>query len=245
METNVSLQKELDAFERQYLHVRLTENRIYSISEILMLPEISSSHVHCAEWGIRKKSCERLLRFLQAKNKELNILEAGCGNGWLAAKMAATINAKVTGVDINRMELMQAVTAFERIANLKFLYGDLRTSGLPQHSFDVILFASSVQYFDSVEKIINAALQLLKKDGEIHIMDTPFYAPREVSKASRRTTEYYRAIGFNEMQGYYFHHSIKELHPYNYKILFNPSSIMGKWKKKQYPFHWIVIKQKD
>jgi ubiquinone/menaquinone biosynthesis C-methylase UbiE len=245
METNLSLQKELDAFERQYHHVRLTENRIYSISEILMLPEIPSSHIHSAEWGIRKKSCERLLRFLNAKNKELNILEAGCGNGWLASKMAALKNAKVTGIDINRMELMQAVTAFERIGNLKFLYGDLRTSGLPPHSFDVILFASSIQYFDSLENIINAALLLLKKDGEIHIIDTPFYDTREVSKASRRTTEYYAAIGFKEMSDYYFHHSIKELYPYNYKILFNPSSITGRWKKKQYPFHWIVIKQKD
>jgi 2-polyprenyl-3-methyl-5-hydroxy-6-metoxy-1,4-benzoquinol methylase len=244
MGDNLFLQKKMDAFERQYHNVRLTEQRIYSNEEIAMLPEISPSHIHYAEWNIRKKSCDRLVQFLTKKNKKLNILEAGCGNGWLAAKMAAIKNANVTGIDINRIELMQAVTAFEKRDNLHFSYGDIRTSGLTQHSFDVIVFASSIQYFSSLENIINAALLLLNEDGEINIIDTPFYSDYEVANASKRTEEYYASLGFREMSEYYFHHSIKELRQFNYKVLYNPSAIIGRWKKKQFPFHWIIIKQK-
>jgi len=245
MGDNVFLQKKMDAFERQYHNVRLTEQRIYSNEEIAMLPEISSSHIHYDEWKIRKKSSDRFLKFLSEKNKKLNILEAGCGNGWLAAKMASLKNANVTGIDINRIELMQAVTAFEKKENLHFLYGDLSSSGLTPHSFDVIVFASSIQYFASLENIINNALLLLNENGEIHIIDTPFYNGYEVANASKRTKEYYSSLGFKEMSDYYYHHSIKELHHFNYKILYSPSSIFSKLKKKQYPFHWIVIKQKN
>jgi SAM-dependent methyltransferase len=245
MGDNLFLQKKMEAFERQYHNVRLTEQRIYSNEEIAMLPEISPFHIHYAEWNIRKKSCDRLLEFLTKKNKKLNILEAGCGNGWLAAKMAAIKNANVTGIDINRIELMQAVTAFEKRENLHFLYGDLSNSGLAQHSFDVIVFASSIQYFSSLENIINAALLLLNEDGKIHIIDTPFYSDCEVANASRRTEDYYASLGFQEMAEYYFHHSIKELRPFNYKILYNPLAIFNKWKNKQYPFPWIVIKRKN
>ncbi len=237
------IQKNLDAFETHYHSLRLAEERIYSNDEIVRLPEIAADYLHYNEWLIRKNSSERFINFLKKKNKKLNILEAGCGNGWLAAKMSEIRNTSVTGIDINRMELMQAVTVFDKRDNLHFVYGDINSSGLTAGAYDVILFASSLQYFSSLNDIINAALKLLTADGEIHIIDTPFYHGKEINNASRRTTEYYAGIGFQEMKDFYFHRSVKELRSFNYKILYNPSYIINRFKKKDYPFHWIVIKK--
>jgi SAM-dependent methyltransferase len=244
MDEHLLLQRDTDVFERQYHSVRLNEQRIYSNEEIALLPEISPSHIHYTEWTIRKKSCNRFLDFLRKKNKKLNILEAGCGNGWLAAKISEIENASVTGIDINRIELMQAVTVFEKRESLRFIYGDLNAPGLAPHSFDVIVFASSIQYFSSLENIISTALLLLNKNGEIHIFDTPFYNERKIANASKRTKAYYASLGFREMSDYYFHHSIKELGSFGYTILYSPQSVFNKWKKKEYPFHWIMIKPK-
>jgi len=243
MTENLLIQKKLDAFEKHYHSLRLAEKRIYSNDEIVKLPEISADHLHYNEWLIRKKSSERFIDFLKKKNRKLNILEAGCGNGWLAAKMSQIENANVTGIDINRMELMQAVTAFEKRDNLHFVYGGINSSVLMPASYDVIVFASSLQYFSSLNSIIDTALKLLTVDGEIHIIDTPFYNGKEIGNASKRTTEYYTGIGFHEMKDFYFHRSLKELQSFNNKILYNPSSLINRFKKKDYPFHWIMIKK--
>ncbi|MEI9943399.1 MAG: hypothetical protein WDN26_04195 [Chitinophagaceae bacterium] len=46
---------------------------------------------------------------------------------------------------------------------------------LKDRQFDIIIFAAAIQYFPSLAGIINTALDLLKEDGEIHIIDSHFY----------------------------------------------------------------------
>ncbi len=245
MKENLLPQNKMDAFETHYHSLRVTEKRIYSNEEIAKLPEIPFEHPHYKEWLIRKNSSKRFIDHLKKKSKKLHILEAGCGNGWFAAKMSEIENADVTGIDINRMELMQAVTAFDKKEKLHFVYGDISHSGLTKHSFDVVLFASSIQYFSSLTEIINTALHLLNENGEIHILDTPFYSGQEIHNATKRTEQYYAGIGFQQMTDFYFHHSVKELKQFDYKILYNPWSLANRFKKKDYPFPWIMIKQKN
>jgi protein-L-isoaspartate O-methyltransferase len=45
-------------------------------------------HRHYHEWQIRKASSNRLVKYLAKKQKILEILEVGCGNGWLSAKLS-------------------------------------------------------------------------------------------------------------------------------------------------------------
>ena len=161
-----------------------------------------------------------------------------------SAKLSRNRKCKSTGIDINRIELMQAVTAFEKKENLHFIYGDIRNAGLKSHAYDIIIFASSLQYFSSLLEIITKALLLLNEDGEIHIIDTPLYDKNEIDNAATRTKNYYISIGFEEMSNYYFHHTLADLHQFNYKIIYNPKNIFSKLKKINQPFHQIIIKQK-
>jgi ubiquinone/menaquinone biosynthesis C-methylase UbiE len=240
----ISTENNSDTFEKHYHNVRLSEQRIYSNQQIAKLPDIEADHVHAREWIVRKKSSEQLIQLLKKKKSKLNILEVGCGNGWLSAKLSEIENATVTGIDVNRIELMQAVTTFEKKNNLHFIYGDIRTAQLRSHSYDIIVFAASIQYFPLLSEIIIKALSLLNEDGEIHIIDTPLYDKNEIDNAAMRTKNYYISLGFEEMSSYYFHHSLSDLHQFNYKIIYDPKNIFSKLKKIKQPFYYITIKQK-
>src|ERR1700739_235600 len=97
-----------NVFAENYIRLRKKEERIYTDAEVSKLPDISASHIHYKEWLIRKQSCNKLFKYLKKKSKKQNILEIGCGNGWLSAKLASVTSGDVTGIDINTEEIEQA-----------------------------------------------------------------------------------------------------------------------------------------
>lgn len=228
-------------FANMYTSLRKKEGRMYNDKEVKMLPAVRKNHVHYKEWKARERSFNRLAVYLKSPRRALNILEVGCGNGWLSAQLSKAINGKVLGTDINIIELEQAKRVFNNMSNLDFKNGDFRDDELLDEKFDVIIFAASLQYFCSLDEIIPEAIKLLNKNGEIHILDTKFYTPGEVKDAAKRTQQYYSDLGYAEMADWYFHHSINSLETFNYKILFDPGSLKNKLFKKQDPFPWIVI----
>ena len=230
-------------FEKLYLQVRKAEKRLYSDDEVKILPGIISGHPHSDEWKQRKGSCERLIKYLDKKQKPLRILEIGCGNGWFSAQLAKNASREVVGIDINKEELMQAARVFQKIQNLEFIQGDIRLGHVEHKNFDVIVFASSIQYFPSIVEIVKAAFLHLKNDGEIHILDTAFYTSEEMAAARQRTKDYYTGIGFPEAASYYFHHNIKELGDFKTKILYNPKSWINRFSKNKNPFFWICVQR--
>ena len=231
------IQKHTD-FEQEYLALRGKEGRLYSDKELQQLPLISETHHLKKEWRIRAGSCKRLANYFLRQNKPLRILEIGCGNGWFSNQLAGIRNVQVVGMDINKMELEQAKRVFTK-ANLHFIYGDIRTS-IFKEKFDVIIFAASFQYFKPVGEILDVCLEQLKEAGEIHLVDTPFYALEDGIYAKERSEKYFNSSGAPAMKGYYFHHTMEDLGPYKYKILFNPKSLFNKLFKIN-PFPWICI----
>lgn len=228
-------------FAEQYFLLRQKEHRIYTDDELLLLPKISKTHPHYKEWRTRAASCKRLLNYLQNKQTPLNILEVGCGNGWLSAQMATIKNTTVTGIDINTEELKQAQRVFAGLGNLTFIKGELNNTVQKDKLFDAIVFAASVQYFPSVKKIIHTALSRLTLQGEIHIMDSVFYKKEEVVPASLRSKEYFTALRFPQMTDYYFHHHMDMLQQFQYTVLHNPSSLVNRFLPCNNPFYHIVI----
>jgi len=241
-ENIVDLPADASNFEEQYISIRKKEKRIYTNEEVALLPDIYHHHIHYNEWQIRKRSSSMLINYLSKKNKPLKILEIGCGNGWMSAKMAEIHNSKVTGLDINLTELKQAFEVFEKKPNLSFIYADIHDK-ITFFSFDIVVFAASVQYFPSLKEIVTTAFSLLNAGGEIHILDTHFYEDDDVERAIARTKNYYASLGNAEMSDHYFHHTINELKEFEYTILFAGNSIINKLLGKHQPFPWIQIKK--
>jgi SAM-dependent methyltransferase len=231
-----------ESFQDIYLGLRNAEKRLYSDAEVLQLPKIAAGHLHYNEWRIRRASCGRLISYLKKKKKWLRILEIGCGNGWLCHQLAENLKAEVTGMDMNLLELNQAARLFSHLPDLNFIYGDASVASFGDQKFDVIIFAASIQYFSSLPDIFQKCLGLLPAKGEIHIMDSRFYHASELKPARERSANYFRKIGFEQMDGLYHHHSFAELEGFPYKILFDPASLLNGWTGRKTPFHWLLIK---
>jgi len=228
-------------FEDLYLTVRQKEGRFYTDEQVSRLPEIEQIHPYFHEWQMRARSSRRLINYLQKKNKPLSILEIGCGNGWLSAKMAELDGALVTGLDANKPEIEQARRVFKN-SSVRFIYNSFNTESFGKYvKFDVIVFAASFQYFPSAKAIIDDAKQLLNPGGEIHIIDTHFYDTEEAKLSASRSKNYYTTMGVAEMAGHYFHHSLNCFDGYDHKALFNPKKWLNRITKKDV-FYWIRIK---
>jgi ubiquinone/menaquinone biosynthesis C-methylase UbiE len=226
-------------FEALYLAVRKYEGRVYTNEEVSQLPDISTSHKYNNEWQLRKRSAGRLMAYLAKKDTPLKILEIGCGNGWLSAKLTEIPGAQVTGLDINLTEINQARRVFNK-EGLRFVNGTIDGDKLQNERFDVIVFAAVLPYFSSVAGTLQMALDKLYSRGEVHIIDTNFYTADNVTNAIQRCRDYYNAMELPSMAGRYFHHQLKELDGFKYEVLINPANIFNRISKKE-PFYWISI----
>jgi SAM-dependent methyltransferase len=229
-------------FESSYIEIRKKEGRLFSNSEVKLLPEVPSSHPLCLEWKIRRQSTQRLITYLSKRSK-CTILEIGCGNGWLSNQLAELPNTEVIGLDVNETELTQAASVFNHSQRLAFVLGDIFTIKLPMH-FDYVIFASSLQYFADLDTLFSAVSNFLTQTGEIHILDTPFYDIEKLDQAKTRSSNYFSQHD-SSMDAHYFHHATQHLKKYDHTLLYNPKSLIVRLKNKiikDSPFPWIRIK---
>lgn len=229
-------------FEKTYIITRSLENRLYTDEELMRLPDIAEGHTHYKEWKLRKWSGQRLQRYLAGKKKSMEILEIGCGNGWLSHLMADIRGSEVTGLDINFTELQQAARVFNGAPNLNFVHGDIRNGILEDRLFDYIVFAGTIEYFPFLKKIIHLSLTYLKPGGEVHIIDSRLYYPDRIEQEKKRTLAYYTSLGYPEMADFYFHHSVYDLRPFHHIWMYNPNSFGNRLRRTRSPYPWIRIK---
>jgi ubiquinone/menaquinone biosynthesis C-methylase UbiE len=234
-------------FAGLYLKVREKEKRIYSDEEVSMLPFVKRNHFYYREWEIRKHSFKKLRTYLQKRNKPFRILDLGCGNGWMSSSLSEINNSKVIGIDRNDFEIEQAKRVFKENEDVNFFCEDiLQTDIFNPEYFDIIVMAASIQYFADIRVLTERLLQLLKKNGEIHILDTQFYSESTLGKSKQSSADYYSTLGYPEMAGYYHHHLWSDIQKYNPEIR-NRSRIqklfLKIFKTKKNFFPWIIIRK--
>ena len=234
-------------FESSYLKVREKEGRIYDLKTLKKLPEINANHPLYREWEIRKHSANRLVSYLKTHvNESSTIFELGCGNGWLCNFLYQNLNCKVIGIDINKKELAFARDAFSS-GEIIFLYQDIFSNDIETQSYDIIVMAAVVQYFPDFPKLINRLKELIKIQGEIHILDSPFYGNLSLAQeAKMRTAIYYQEQSVPELIPFYHHHLTKEIKKNGGEILYNGNSTINRLRRKLgsvgSPFPWIRFK---
>jgi len=225
-----------DAFESKYIEVRDKEDRVYSNEIVSQLPNVGKKHPQYHEWMMRRESAIRFTKYLQ--NKKIDYcLEIGCGNGWFSNLIANNTTANVLGLDINLTELKQASKLFTK-ENLSFAYGDIFHSCF-KNKFDLVVFNASIQYFPDFKAVLDQLKFILTPNGEIHIIDSPFYTSAlESKKAKERSKVYFDKTGVPEMVIHYHHHDKTEIKDFD--ILY--SSRKNIWKritrKRDSPFGW-------
>jgi len=227
-------------FESNYLDVRAKENRVYSNEKVALLPYLLEDDAHSKEWYLRSKTLERFLPYLSSYHASSSLLEVGCGNGWFSHYCSQHVDS-VIGIDVNMLELQQAVEVFKR-ENLSFYYWDIFNSeGINKH-FDLIVLNAVVQYFPDFNELMSRLKKLLNKNGEIHLLDSPFYKKEELEAAKIRSDNYFNRMGVPKMSSHYFHHNIDVIKDFD--LLFRPSRnrLLKLVKKEDSPFYWYRYK---
>ncbi|WP_053002272.1 class I SAM-dependent methyltransferase [Kordia jejudonensis] len=221
-------------FSQYYLAVREKEQRILTDPEVRKLPYLERD-----EWPYRIKSTERFLSYISKKTETLHMLTIGCGNGWFSNKIAEVSSKnEVIGLDVNRDELEQAARIF-KTKNLHFVYADIfNVSDMFEAKFDIITLNGAIQYFKDFKELMTLLTSFLTPNGEIHIIDSPFYATDEIPAAKQRTQEYYESIGVPEMTKNYVHHDKKLVADFDILYTYKRNIIHKILGKKESPFSW-------
>jgi 2-polyprenyl-3-methyl-5-hydroxy-6-metoxy-1,4-benzoquinol methylase len=89
-----------------------------------------------------------------------NIMEFGCGNGWLAEKLAAY--GPVTGVDIADKAITEAR---RRVPSGMFHAGDALSLDLPAETFEVVVTLEMFSHVPSQPRFVQLMARVLKKGG--------------------------------------------------------------------------------
>lgn len=231
-------------FEASYLQARKREQRILDDEQVKKLPFKAPLKQFQKEWKMRAISFVKFYRYCIRKKQVLKILEVGSGNGWCAAKLSGIPGSYVCAVDVNHLELEQAARLFPN-ENLFFLYADIFGTVFKPNVFDIIILNASIQYFQNLPVLFKQLKYYLNENGEIHILDSPFYLKANRSAANERSNAYYNSINVPEMRKYYFHHSFTDLETEKYTILYQPekSYLKKLFRLNVSPFPWICIKK--
>ena len=231
-------------FEKEYLPLREQEGRLYSDEIVKKLPALPKRHPLHNEWTIRKQSADRLIGYLK-KKRIRNILEVGCGNGWLTSYLFNALQVECCGIDINETELKQAARLFAHDEKITFVYAGIHSPAFAFDSFaDIIVLASVIQYFPDLHILLTRLKELVGPGGEIHIIDSPLYKARNVGTARKRSVNYFNKSSHKNMEKHYYHHTWKPLGGFKYEVLYNPRTPFSRLKNlvsKGSPFPWVKV----
>ena len=100
------------SFEILYQQLLKKEERFYDNDEVKLLPYSSQRNPYKKEWQLRVRTFLRFRYYLSTKKTKLNILDVGCGNGWLIGQLAKEFDHNYFGIDTNLVELEQADKLF-------------------------------------------------------------------------------------------------------------------------------------
>ncbi len=234
-----------------YLRARRLEGRLYPDDVVARLPLAPAADPLRREWLQRADSAARLVAYLSRLPRPLVALEVGCGNGWLANLVAAVPGSDVTGLDVNVVELDQARRVFGDRPNLRFVLADVLAAPMPTPRPTVIVLASVIQYAPDLGALIRRLADWLAPGGEIHVLDSPIYAPDDVPAARERTRRYYAELGVPEMAPVYQHHDWRAFDGFKVDVLSRPGTPRARIERRllgrllgrpRSPFPWLRIR---
>lgn len=92
------------------------------------------------------------------------VLDVGCGPGFVGAALARFKRCRVWGVELNPAAASQARIVYENVAVVDLESAEL-SACFPEKRFDVVLFLDVLEHLRDPEKILREARKILKPEG--------------------------------------------------------------------------------
>jgi SAM-dependent methyltransferase len=103
---------------------------------------------------------------VKSEEKTIDILEVGCGLGYVLSKLSAGLpaNVKVAGMDISKTAIKKAKSLFP---SLEFIVGDICSKHLKvKHKYDIVIMSQILWYIlEKLPQVFTNINSLLKNDG--------------------------------------------------------------------------------
>ena len=113
---------------------------------------------------ISQRQAQIVERWLAAQGGPLDILEVGCGTGWMVQRMLPF--GQVTGADLSDAVLAIAQQA---CPGARFVAGDFMTVGLPARGYDTVVTLEVLSHVMDQAAFFNRIADLLKPGGQLMI----------------------------------------------------------------------------
>lgn len=130
-------------------------------------------------------------------NEKSQVLEVGCGTGFMACRTAKEKNCRIVGIDISERMIGMAKERANRLGiedKVTFRMADARTLPFDDNSFDVV-FAQFVTVLLDKKKALAEYKRVLKPGGFLGLVDIfkdtliPFEASRDIHEAEKILSE--------------------------------------------------------
>jgi len=133
---------------------------------------------------------ERMLAFTSARGGE-TYLDAGCGNGSAAIRIATKQRLWVTGVDVDPEQIRIAREAAKDVGNVFFMPADVTRLPFESGEFDFVATNKATHHIPNWTAALSELVRVLKPGGCLIYSDLVF--PRWLASVAKRR---FRDIGF-------------------------------------------------
>lgn len=158
-------------------------------------PHFDEDFGHSIRTAAERAAWDRILDLVVPKGGALEVLDVGCGTGFLSFELAAR-GHRVTGIDFAPAMLTEAQRkAAECGAAIRFEEGDAEQLPFAAGSFDLVMSRHLLWTLPHPKAAIDEWMRVLRPEGRLVVVDGQFDPGASVHlRANARTSDEYAAI---------------------------------------------------
>lgn len=163
-----------------------------------------AEETYCIHYGYYEKGTKSFIdavnkmndyigELLNLKNKNIKVLDAGCGVGGTSFYLAKKYpNIKFIGLTNtqDQVDMGNKYIQKNNISNVEITLGDFKSTSFPDSSFDMVFAVESAGYSENVEDFINEMFRILKPGGKLLVLDG-FKTRNNIDSITRKIYETY------------------------------------------------------
>lgn len=133
---------------------------------------------HYADKDLRKLKAKVKIDFLLSHikpNPSWQIIELGCGGGYLCEELYERTGCKITGVDFSDIAINTAINRLKDYP-IKFVLSDVRYTNIEPSSMDLVICSGIIEHVSDIESCLTEIQRILKPEGLLFLTGSNLFS---------------------------------------------------------------------